>query len=494
MIDFGGVRSLLAIRPADHEVISVYMSVPLDPRQRRSLPARVEDLFAGHGDRYGDSGAWARARREELPAMRDWVTSQAHAWLGHSVAIFACHGIGLLEAVPLRGHVAERAVIGCRPYVRPLMAELCRSPGYVVAVVDRRHAWLYRVSGQAIEPGEHVESQTVGSRRFAGWNGFQAYRNDQRARGLARQHYAATAAALTAAADAGRATSREATVREATVREGPVREGPVREGTAHGSTVREAGPRRAGQGPANPGPASAGEPRASSPGTGTGAGSTRTRGTGAASASTAGARTAGGKSVGAKAAGGKTTGGLAARAATGGTVAGGTGTPVVIGGHEAETAEFLAMLPAALRCRVAGTFVIDPHTMTPARVRQLAGQVIAGWEDERERQLARSLAGQPPGAMTALGLDACVTAANQHAVQLLVVPDDEVKPGFACESCGALAVLAGPCGVCGDATRGVGDVIEELAVKVTTEGGDFQPVRPDALAYVAARRRFPAPA
>jgi peptide chain release factor subunit 1 len=372
MIDFGGVRSLLALRPADHEVISVYLSVPLDPRQRRSLPARVEDLFAGHGDRYGDSGAWARARRDELPAVRDWVTSAAQAWLGHSVAVFACRGIGLLEAVPLRGHVAERAVIGCRPYVRPLMAELCRSPGYVVAVVDRRHAWLYRVSGQAIEPGEHVESQTVGSRRFGGWNGFQAYRNDRRARGLARQHYAATGEALTAAA-----------------------------GAAHA---------------------------------------------------------------------------------------------VVIGGHEAETAEFLAMLPAALRCRVAGTFVIDPHTMTPARVRQLAAQVIADWEDERERLLARSLAGQPPGAMTALGLDACVAAANQHAVQLLVVPDDEIRPGFACESCGALAVMAGPCGLCGAATRGVGDVIEELAVKVTTEGGGFQPVRPGALAEVAARRRFPAPA
>ncbi len=197
------VSRLLGLRTPDHGIISVYLTVPLDPAQRRVLAAHLDDVLAAAGQRDGDSGAWAQARRAEVPAIRRLLSTRAPEWLGQSVAIFACSPLGLLEAIPLRGHVAERAVLGSRPYVRPLLAELQRCASYLAAVVDRRHAWLFRVSGDGIEAGEHVESQTVASRRFGGWHGFQSYRNDQRSRTLARQHYAAVAAALTAATAGG---------------------------------------------------------------------------------------------------------------------------------------------------------------------------------------------------------------------------------------------------------------------------------------------------
>ena len=375
MIDITGVTRLLGMRAPDRAVVSVYLNVPLDPAQRRGMPAQLDDVLAQGSHASGIPGAWAGIRRSELPAIRREVSTHAHQWPGRSVAIFACTKLGLLETIPLRGRVGQRAVIGSRPYIRPLLAELQRCPSYVAAVVDRRHAWLFRISGDGIEPADHMQSQTVGSRRFGGWHGFQTYRNAQRARTLARQHYAAAASALASAAQTG-----------------------------------------------------------------------------------------------------------------------GCG-PVVVGGHEAETREFLGTLPAALRSRVAGTFVIDAHTMTPARVRQLADDVVAEWEDGREQRLAAALAEQAPGTMTAIGLEACVAAANQRAIQLLMVPDDEVRPGFRCEGCGTLALAGGPCRACGAATDPVGDVIEELAVKVTEDGGSVQPVRAgEVLTDVAARRRFPATA
>lgn len=373
MIGAEDVSRLLGFQAPDHGIISVYLTVPLDRAQRRGMAAHLDDVLAAGSQRDGSAEAWARARRAEVPAIRQLLSAHAPEWLGHSVAIFACGALGLLESIPLRGDVTERAVLGSHPYVRPLLAEVQRCPTYLAAVVDRRHAWLFRVSGDGIEAGEHVQSQTVGSRRFGGWHGFQSYRNDQRARTLARQHYTAAAAALSAAAGSG-----------------------------------------------------------------------------------------------------------------------GCG-PIVVGGNEAVTRELLAALPPALRSRVAGTFVIDPHTMSPARVRQLADEVVGRWEDSREQQLAAALAEQAPGPMTAVGLDACVHAVNQHAVQLLMVPDDEVRPGFSCEDCGTLAVAAAACPACGAATRPVGDVIEELAVKVTRDGGSVQPVRSNsALRQIAARRRFPA--
>lgn len=375
MIDAAGVTRLLGIQAPGHGVVSVYLTVPLDPTGRRGMAAHLEDALAAGNHSGGAGEAWARARRHEVPAIRETVTRHAQDWLGHSVGIFACSALGLLETVALRGQVADRAVIASRPYMRPLLAELQRCPSYVTAVVDRRHAWLFRVSGEGVDALSHLQSQTVGSKRFGGWHGFQEYRIQQRARRLARRHFAAAAAAIAEAAAAG-----------------------------------------------------------------------------------------------------------------------GCG-PIVVGGHETETGEFLAALPPHLRNRVAGTFVIDPHTMTPARVRHLADGVVAGWEDSRERRLAADLASQAPGTMTAIGLDACVDAANQHAIQLLMVPDDEIRPGLRCERCGALAVTGDACPVCGAGALPVGDVIEELAVKVTEDGGSVQPMRSTAvLSEVAARRRFPAAA
>ena len=373
MIDTEGVTKLLGVHAPGSSVVSVYLNVPLDPAERRGIPARLDDLLATAQHSPADGEAAARARKSELPGIRDTVSQHAPEWLGHTVAIFSCRDLGVLETIPLRSRASERAVVGPRPYVRPLLAELRRSPGYTAVVVDRRHAWLYRVTGAGIEPLTGVESQTVRSRRFGGFHGFQAYQVEQRARNLARKHYEATMTAL-------------------------------------GSIIAE----------------------------------------------------------------------------------GGCGL-LVAGGHEAETANFVDQLPAPLRDRLAGTFVIDPHTMTPARVRKLADEVVDRWEDAREATVAGQLAGQPTGPMAAVGLPACLDAANQHAVQVLVVPDDAAAPGFACPDCGALAAAGGACPVCGAATSAVPDVIEELAVKVTEDGGTVEPVRGDGvLTEVAARRRFPA--
>ncbi|MGE5133800.1 MAG: hypothetical protein ACM32E_12920 [Gemmatimonadota bacterium] len=373
MIDTEGVTKLLGVHAPGSSVVSVYLNVPLDPAERRGIPARLDDLLATAQHSPADGGAAARARKSELPGIRDTVSLHAPEWLGHTVAIFSCRDLAVLETIPLHSRVSDRAVVGARPYVRPLLAELRRSISYTALVVNRRHAWLYRVSGEGIEPLAGVEGATVGSRRFGGWYGLQTYRNDQRSRELAQQHYAATVAALEEAV--------------------------------------------------------------------------ATDGSG----------------------------------------------PIAVGGHETETANFLTVLPAGLRERVAGPFVIDPHTITPARVRKLADEVVARWEDAREATVAGQITGQPTDAMTAVGLPACLDAANQHAVQVLVVPDDAVTPGFACPDCGSLSAEGGSCPVCGAATSAVPDVIEELAVKVTGDGGTVEPVRGDGtLTEVAARRRFPA--
>ena len=145
MIEAADVTRLLGNRADDRGIVSVYLTVPLDPAQRRGLPAHLDDVLSQSARSSGDEQAWARARRSEMPAIHREVKARAHQWRGQSVAIFGHAGLRLLEAIPLRGPVRECAVIGGRPYVRPLLAELQRCPSYAVAVVNRRHGWLYRV-------------------------------------------------------------------------------------------------------------------------------------------------------------------------------------------------------------------------------------------------------------------------------------------------------------------------------------------------------------
>ena len=60
--------------------------------------------------------------------MREKLALCGRDWPGRMVAIFACAEAGLLEAFPLPGLLRERAVLGIRPHVRPLLAALQQCP------------------------------------------------------------------------------------------------------------------------------------------------------------------------------------------------------------------------------------------------------------------------------------------------------------------------------------------------------------------------------
>ncbi len=118
--------------------------------------------------------------------------------------------------------------------------------------------------------------------------------------------------------------------------------------------------------------------------------------------------------------------------------------PLVIGGHQDTIPQFLAVLPAGLGEHVAGSFAADPDTLTPAMVRDLARPVIEHWVGRRDQQLAGQLLGQPPDGLTVTGLSACLAAASQHAIQLLLVPAGGLVPGYAGRHRGTPAVPPGP--------------------------------------------------
>ena len=370
MISRVEVDKLLSVRAAGPSVLSLYLWVALDPAELRGLPARAGELFdLAARDGPGTPGV-VGVRAADRQAVRGLLAARARDWLGHTVAIFSCAGVGLAEVFPLPCRLQERAVLATRPHVRPLLAALQRCPAYHVVVVDRRHAWLFSITGERIETTALPTAEGLRSHGFSGWYGLEAYRVNDRIIELARHHYHDTAALLERAA-------------------------------------RLSGPQ-----------------------------------------------------------------------------------PLVIGSHDETVPQFLAVLPAGLRDQFVGRFVADPHTLTPARVRDLARRVIADWASTRDQHLLAQILQQPPDGRTATGLAACLAAAGQHGIELVLVPAGGLIPGYACRECGALSSAPGGCPHGPGAALAVPDLIEEIAVSALADGGEVETLT-DPPAGIAARLRFP---
>lgn len=196
MITAAEVEKLRSVRGSVASVLSVYLPVPLDPAAVRGLPALAGELIDAAvtaGDRTGGGVSLSSADRDDVPRLAE---VRGREWLGDTAAIFACGQLGLLEAVRLPGQLSGRAVLGVRPHIRPLLAVLQRSPGYLVAIVDRRHSWLFSVTGDRVETIASQEEPTSRSRSLSGWHGLQAHRAQHQIIPLAERHYRGLAAIL----------------------------------------------------------------------------------------------------------------------------------------------------------------------------------------------------------------------------------------------------------------------------------------------------------
>jgi peptide chain release factor subunit 1 len=203
MISHADVEKLRGMRAPGPAVLSLYLPVPLDPVAVRGVAAQAEDLMADAGAGGPDGASLARAGHADRDAVLGALAAHRRDWLGHTVAVFACQQLGLLEALPLPCVLPGRAVLAARPHVRPLLAAIQRCPDYLVAIISRRHAQVLSVSGNRVET---VASQSEGPRGhgFGGWHGLETRHVQQRIIQLGRHHYREVAAILERTAGPGR--------------------------------------------------------------------------------------------------------------------------------------------------------------------------------------------------------------------------------------------------------------------------------------------------
>jgi hypothetical protein len=147
MITRAEVEKLGAFHAVQPEVLSLYLSIPAFAAAPGRQSRRVTELIAAAEADAGPSGCLDKQDRR---LALELAATAAHDWPGRTVAIFACDDVGLEEVVPLPGPRPERAVLGVRPHIRPLLDALQEHPAYWAAVLDGRRTWVFRAQGDEI--------------------------------------------------------------------------------------------------------------------------------------------------------------------------------------------------------------------------------------------------------------------------------------------------------------------------------------------------------
>ena len=188
--------------------------------------------------------------------------------------------------------------------------------------------------------------------------------------------------------------------------------------------------------------------------------------------------------------------GVAAR--LGGLLRGGEFDLLAVGGNQANVDGLVTELSGDLKACLAGTFTVDPRTATTAEIRDHCAALAREWDRRTDERLVGELM-EAAGARGrgVLGLDRALDAANQHAVDLLLLDAGETVPGVACLTCGWLARSGPACASCGEPTRRVADLYDAVAEAVRGAGGSVRyvlAVTQLAHCEVGATVRFSVPA
>jgi hypothetical protein len=169
---------------------------------------------------------------------------------------------------------------------------------------------------------------------------------------------------------------------------------------------------------------------------------------------------------------------------------------LVVGSHDHEVPTVVEFLPLELRNRVAGTFTIDASAIL-GDIKFEAQSILDRYErDEETRLVSDTLQRNAMGGLAAVGLSDCLWAGSLSAVQSLMIQEGAVVPGVICDQSGWLAESGETCPLCGNPTRAVPDVTDELVTAVIEDGGSIEHVTAEtelANLVTAAQLRLPLP-
>jgi hypothetical protein len=185
------LQQLVDFRADGSPVVSLYVDVPVDPRERQGLRSRVNSLLDELDPLAEDQSLEREARlsiREDIARLRTAV--QEEHWKPHGIGLFACSARNFFEEVELPAEPHDRVLVDATPWLRPISAMRDKSYRACVVTLDRGKATFWGYQSDELVPIEQEKDQVLRNDDYTGgrWGG-QEFTTHQRAGQLAKQHF-----------------------------------------------------------------------------------------------------------------------------------------------------------------------------------------------------------------------------------------------------------------------------------------------------------------
>jgi peptide chain release factor subunit 1 len=151
---------------------------------------------------------------------------------------------------------------------------------------------------------------------------------------------------------------------------------------------------------------------------------------------------------------------------------------ILIGGTDANVAQFRSELPKSWQSLVVGSFPIS-MTAKHTEVLEKAMEVGMQAEHQRETQLVeKMITSAAKGKGGVVRLDDTLGMVREGRIQTLIVQEGYRQPGYRCQGCEYLTTQKLPvCQFCGASFEQIPDAVELAVRRVMQDGGDVEIVR-----------------
>jgi peptide chain release factor subunit 1 len=172
----GLLRELAGFRAANGCAVSLYIDfdpseTPTVPAEKTRFHARLVEWERAAEERARDKGRDCKlALRADFERIVDWGQNDFDRDGARSLAIFASSADGYFRIVPLVESVRETWDVGPELDVSPLVGQLGRGNGVLVAVVSREQGRVYRLESGRLQEIADETDEIPGQHDQGGWS------------------------------------------------------------------------------------------------------------------------------------------------------------------------------------------------------------------------------------------------------------------------------------------------------------------------------------
>jgi peptide subunit release factor 1 (eRF1) len=160
---------LAAFEAGPFPVISLYLSAVPDQHGRDHYEPFLRKELTERVRTYPATGPERESLATDADKIRDYVATVDPSV--NALAIFACAGAGLFEAVALATPIAEHQLhVSDQPHVYPLARLIDEYPRYAVLLADTHSARIFVFAGNTVERSEQIEGIKTKRHKMGGWS------------------------------------------------------------------------------------------------------------------------------------------------------------------------------------------------------------------------------------------------------------------------------------------------------------------------------------